>query len=400
MKKSLHFSLFIASTILFLAICGHAEIDQRDFDGDGDVDGDDLSVFAEKYGSVVWYKDFDGDEYSDGDTEYSVSQPFNYYPESELIATTGDCDDGDDMVNPGMEEMCDDDLDNDCDGLVDLSDPDCGGGDGDGDGWTVAAGDCDDGNHTIYPGAPEIIGDDVDQNCDGTVSCYVDLDNDGYGAATSDESIYTATNGIADTTGACGSSYSDDYADNSGDCDDINPNVFPGNSEICDGQDNDCVGGADFSNSYGNETTDADGDGALACNDCNDSDSEVFPGNPEICDGKDNDCNGSVDHLDVPVSAMCPPGGQNVLVMGCYGVEGCRAAECVAGYYGDDCENEYSCNGIPASDPAVCSGNGACVNHDTCQCNDGWWGSNCEIEIQNNIVGKVSARIVYSKDLN
>ena len=36
-----------------------------------------------------------------------------------------DCDDADSTVNPGADEICDDLIDNDCDGLADLDDPDC-----------------------------------------------------------------------------------------------------------------------------------------------------------------------------------------------------------------------------------------------------------------------------------
>ena len=39
--------------------------------------------------------------------------------------------------------------------------------DEDGDGWTDLEGDCNDSNAAIYPGAPEIAGDGVDQDCDG-----------------------------------------------------------------------------------------------------------------------------------------------------------------------------------------------------------------------------------------
>lgn len=42
-----------------------------------------------------------------------------------------DCDDGDPAVNPGVAEDCSDEIDNDCDGLVDEQDPDCESGDDD-----------------------------------------------------------------------------------------------------------------------------------------------------------------------------------------------------------------------------------------------------------------------------
>jgi Putative metal-binding motif len=40
--------------------------------------------------------------------------------------------------------------------------------DDDGDGYTENQGDYDDNNEKIYPGAPEIIGDGIDQDCDGS----------------------------------------------------------------------------------------------------------------------------------------------------------------------------------------------------------------------------------------
>jgi hypothetical protein len=39
--------------------------------------------------------------------------------------------------------------------------------DNDGDGYSVAVGDCDDDDPDINPGATETAGDDVDSNCDG-----------------------------------------------------------------------------------------------------------------------------------------------------------------------------------------------------------------------------------------
>ncbi|MFK7928928.1 MAG: MopE-related protein [Myxococcota bacterium] len=69
------------------------------------------------------------------------------------------------------------------------------------------------------------------------------------------------------------------------DCDDTDPLRFPGNTEVCDGIDNDCDGAVPI------DEVDEDGDGARVCDaDCDDADAERFPGNPEVCDGIDNDC--------------------------------------------------------------------------------------------------------------
>ena len=40
--------------------------------------------------------------------------------------------------------------------------------DADNDGYTIEEGDCDDENAAINPEATDVVGDDVDQNCDGT----------------------------------------------------------------------------------------------------------------------------------------------------------------------------------------------------------------------------------------
>ena len=61
--------------------------------------------------------------------------------------------------------------------------------DADGDGF-VASEDCDDSDSAIYPGADEICGDAIDNDCDDAVdeddavdavTSYADADSDGYG---------------------------------------------------------------------------------------------------------------------------------------------------------------------------------------------------------------------------
>ncbi len=80
----------------------------------------------------------------------------------------GDCDESDADVSPAADEVCDDEIDNDCSGVADDLDED-----GDGAISPLCGGDdCEDDNSTISPDLPEedVKCDDVtDNDCDGLI---------------------------------------------------------------------------------------------------------------------------------------------------------------------------------------------------------------------------------------
>ncbi|MFK7931145.1 MAG: MopE-related protein [Myxococcota bacterium] len=176
--------------------------------------------------------------------------------------------------------------------------------DADGDGVSATE-DCNDADAAIFPGNSEIC-DGKDNNCDGTIdegvtdTFFNDTDRDGFGdPASSVEACDADTNQV----------------ENGDDCDDSQPDAFPGNDEKCDGFDNNCndtidEGSAiDASDWYQDSDDDGYGDttqtrrecdpGAgwsLDDGDCDDADPDVNPGADEVCfDGIDNNCDEAID---------------------------------------------------------------------------------------------------------
>ena len=238
----------------------------------------------------------------------------------------GDCDDHDNRVFPGGNEICDG-IDNDCSGVIDDSyasgastvfyvDQD---GDGYGstasvllsceapEGFVADASDCDDADQAINPRAPELC-NDGDDNCNGEIdedavdatAWHADWDQDGYGSTSLVLRECEAPDG---------------YIEDATDCNDFDPFTNPVADELCDFVDNDCDGETDEASAVDARTwyrdDDADGFGNVdlttrACwepegyardgTDCDDTNLDVNPGMEEVCkDGLDNNCNGSGD---------------------------------------------------------------------------------------------------------
>jgi hypothetical protein len=126
----------------------------------------------------TWYPDVDLDGYGDpaAPVEAEVAP-------AGFVADDQDCDDADTLIHPGAAERCNA-RDDDCDSEIDeglpttLLYPDV-----DGDGWGdesapearcdsptgyLATGeDCDDSRAAVYPGAPDICGNGLDDGCTG-----------------------------------------------------------------------------------------------------------------------------------------------------------------------------------------------------------------------------------------
>ncbi|MDP2308856.1 MAG: MopE-related protein [Pseudomonadota bacterium] len=200
---------------------------EYDVDGDGqtaswyggdDCDDSDASVFLGAPDACYDGVDSDCGEEDDFDCDRDGYGSDSYPAEG---AGRLDCDDADADISPASVEIVGDGVDQDCDGDDDILCDDC-----DGDGFTADV-DCDDANASSYPGAPDAWYDGVDSNCD----LADDYDADG------DSRSASAWGG--------------------GDCDDSDASVTPDNTvDDCGGGDENCDGRTDEDCDYGEPADD------------------------------------------------------------------------------------------------------------------------------------------------
>lgn len=216
-----------------------------------DIDNNCDGIIDEDLEQFTYYFDEDQDGY--GEATRDTQTCYDFAPTGFVVPST-DCNDQDPAINPSATEICDD-LDNNCDGLIDEDlplytyyiDTDSDGFGDDAisiqicydtpaEGYVVNNTDCVDDDAAINPVAIEIC-DDIDNNCDGQIDedlplfdYYLDNDNDGFGDASQQIQI-------------CYDTPPENYVTDNTDCDDSNAGINPAQADIPDnGIDEDCSG--------------------------------------------------------------------------------------------------------------------------------------------------------------
>lgn len=235
-----------------------------------------------------------------------------------------------------VSEVCDDSVDNDCDGRVDAADtPECtpaGPPDADGDGFDALS-DCNDQVFAIHPGAVELC-NQVDDDCDSET----DETHQAVGTPCDGDDLDSCKNGTY-TCHPDGTAIS---------C----VNETASYTEVCDGADNDCDGqtdeglrnacgtcGAVPSEACGNNLDDdCDGQTDEGCGPCAVDNAECDDG--VVCTTNDRCSNGTC--AGTPDHGRCAPSNQ------------CMTATC----------STSGCSETPRA--GVCDDGNACTTNDAC----------------------------------
>jgi hypothetical protein len=261
-----------------------------DLDGDGadDLIVDGWILFGGDVscpGPRAWYLDNDADGFSSDAHVVWTCTP----PAGATEAPGDDCDDDLAAAHPGAwEYVGGDDLA--CDGWVSCyqdADLDDAGGPprlfpaySCGRLLPVAWVDCDDADPARAPGRSDVLGNAVDEDCDGALSCFADRDGDGYGYAS-----VRIVGPTCDDPARAASSIG-------GDCSDADP-LHHENITTYRDRDGDGFGGpsvylqCEVRPGY-----------VLTSTDCDDYNAARYPGPAELIGGGDENCDGYMDCYD------------------------------------------------------------------------------------------------------
>jgi len=151
------------------------------------------------------------------------------------------------------------------------------------------------------------------------------------------------------------------------DCNDSDPSIHPGATEVCNERDDDCDEQVDEDLVVPTYYQDSDGDGfgdpsvtILGCElppgyaesdeDCDDTDPTIYPHAPEACDGIDNSCDLQIDEATAGYP-LCGGGGE------------CTAGWCLWNFNGSSDWVFHDCGRIDAED-RICTDNNCPASED------------------------------------